>query len=57
MPHSMSGIEALYWAREYSDEVSGIIGLDMSVPESYYVHDIEYERIADETEIFIRDLN
>lgn len=35
MPHSMSGIEALYWAQEYPDEVSGIIGLDMSVPESY----------------------
>lgn len=35
MPHSMSGIEALYWAQEYPDEVKAIIGLDMSVPESY----------------------
>lgn len=35
MPHSMSGIEALHWAREYPDEVKAIIGLDMAVPESY----------------------
>jgi pimeloyl-ACP methyl ester carboxylesterase len=34
-PHSMSGIEALYWARQYPDEVSAIIGLDMAVPEAY----------------------
>lgn len=34
-PHSMSGIEALYWAQQYPQEVKAIIGLDMSVPESY----------------------
>lgn len=34
-PHSMSGIEALYWVQKYPDEVSGIIGLDMSVPKHY----------------------
>lgn len=34
-PHSMSGIEALYWAQEYPEEVKGIIGLDMAVPEVY----------------------
>jgi pimeloyl-ACP methyl ester carboxylesterase len=34
-PHSMSGIEALYWAQQYPKEVSAIIGLDMSVPQSY----------------------
>lgn len=34
-PHSMSGIEALYWAQKYPDEVSAIIGLDMAVPEYY----------------------
>ena len=34
-PHSMSGLEALYWARKYPDEVSAIIGLDMAVPEYY----------------------
>lgn len=34
-PHSMSGIEAIYWAQSYPDEVSAIIGLDMAVPEVY----------------------
>ena len=34
-PHSMSGIEALYWAQQYPEEVEAIIGLDMAVPEAY----------------------
>lgn len=34
-PHSMSGIEALYWAQQYPKEVTAIIGLDMSVPAAY----------------------
>ena len=34
-PHSMSGIEALYWAQQYPEEVEAIIGLDMAVPGSY----------------------
>lgn len=34
-PHSMSGIEALYWAQQYPDEVTAIIGLDMAVPAAY----------------------
>lgn len=34
-PHSMSGIEALYWAQKYPDEVEAIIGLDMAVPNHY----------------------
>ena len=36
----MSGLEALYWARKYPDEVSAIIGLDMAVPEYYDSMDI-----------------
>ena len=36
-PHSMSGLEALYWAQKYPDEVSAIVGLDMAVPK-YYDH-------------------
>lgn len=35
MPHSMSGIEALYWVQIYPDEIMAIVGLDMVVPESY----------------------
>lgn len=34
-PHSYSGIEALYWAQTYPDEVEAVIGLDMCVPECY----------------------
>lgn len=34
-PHSMGGLEALYWAQQYPDEVISIIGLDMGVPETY----------------------
>lgn len=34
-PHSMSGIEALYWAGKYPEEVEAIIGLDMAVPKAY----------------------
>jgi pimeloyl-ACP methyl ester carboxylesterase len=34
LPHSMSGLEAIYWAQKYPDEVKAIIGLDPSVPET-----------------------
>lgn len=34
-PHSMSGLEALYWAQKYPDEVTAIIGLDMAIPQYY----------------------
>lgn len=34
-PHSMSGIEALYWARLYPDEIAAIVGLDPAVPQAY----------------------
>lgn len=39
-PHSMSGIEALYWAQQYPNEVDAIIGLDMAVPQYYDTMDI-----------------
>ncbi len=34
-PHSYSGLEALYWAQTYPDEVEAIIGLDMAFPGAY----------------------
>lgn len=34
-PHSLSGLEAIYWAQKYPDEVLAIIGLDMAAPEYY----------------------
>ncbi len=39
VPHSMAGIEALYWAQKFPQEIQGIIGLDMAVPESYMALD------------------
>lgn len=34
IPHSMSGLEALYWAQRYPEEVEAIVGLDLLVPQS-----------------------
>lgn len=34
VPHSMSGLEAIYWAQKYPDEVRAIIGLDPCTPEA-----------------------
>lgn len=34
-PHSMSGLEALYWAQLYPNEVKAIVGLDMATPLYY----------------------
>ncbi len=39
-PHSMSGIEALYWAQHYPEEIKGIVGLDMAVPQAYDAYEI-----------------
>jgi pimeloyl-ACP methyl ester carboxylesterase len=36
-PHSMSGLEAIYWAQKYPDEVKAIIGLDPTTPGSIKV--------------------
>lgn len=35
VPHSMGGVEAIYWAQQYPAEVKAIVGLDMSFPETY----------------------
>lgn len=32
LPHSLAGLEALYWANRYPEEVAAIIGLDPLVP-------------------------
>lgn len=38
-PHSFSGMEALRWAQRYPQELWGLVGLDMAVPEIYrYIH-------------------
>ena len=33
IPHSMSGLEAVYWAQKYPGEVKAVIGLDPLTPE------------------------
>lgn len=39
-PHSLSGLEAIYWAQKYPDEVYAILGLDMAVPQVYRIMEI-----------------
>lgn len=34
LPHSAAGLEALYWAHRYPNEIAGILGLDMAVPQA-----------------------
>lgn len=34
-PHSYSGLETVYWAQTFPDEVEAIAGLDMAVPGAY----------------------
>lgn len=34
-PHSLSGLEAILWAQKYPEEVEGIIGLDITLPDSF----------------------
>jgi pimeloyl-ACP methyl ester carboxylesterase len=36
-PHSLAGMEALYWTRKFPEEVAAIVGLDPLVPE-YHQH-------------------
>ena len=33
--HSMAGLEALRWAQLYPEEIQGIVGIDMAVPQVY----------------------
>jgi len=34
-PHSMSGLEAIYWAQKHPNEIKAIVGLDACVPKTY----------------------
>ena len=46
LPHSMSGIEAIYWENKYETEVDAIIGLDLALPIAYdEVNDNAYDSI------------
>ena len=38
-PHSYSGLETVYWAQNFPEEVEAIVGLDMAVPAAYDTFD------------------
>lgn len=38
VPHSISGIEAIYWAQKYPNEVKAIVALDIGLPSQYIKH-------------------
>lgn len=42
IPHSMSGIEAIRWSQLYPSEISAIIGLDMTSPDTYSTRTDDY---------------
>ncbi len=42
IPHSLAGLEAIYWAQQYPEEVEMIVGLDPLVPD-YYEQDVAKE--------------
>lgn len=41
LPHSYSGLEAIYWDQMYPEEIQAIIGLDMLVPETFIDQEIK----------------
>lgn len=55
-PHSYSGLEAVYWAQNYPDEIEAIIGLDMAVPKSYDTYDQEIINSVNSSDAFKRTL-
>lgn len=40
VPHSASGMEALYWAQQYPEEVEAIIASDIAMPGTYDLSDM-----------------
>lgn len=38
VPHSLSGLEAIYWAQKYPSEVKAIIALDIGLPQQYVTY-------------------
>ncbi|SDW08850.1 alpha/beta hydrolase [Paenibacillus sp. CF384] len=36
VPHSISGLESVYWAQKYPNEVSAIIGIDVGTVNAYF---------------------
>ncbi|MDC2864230.1 alpha/beta fold hydrolase [Bacillus sp. BP-3] len=53
VPHSISGIEAIYWAQKYPKEIKGIIALDIGLPQQY----VKYKSEVDKSTLKIRGIN
>ncbi|MEC1408064.1 alpha/beta fold hydrolase [Bacillus halotolerans] len=46
MPHSISGIEAIYWAQKYPEEIKAIIAMDIGLPQQYVTYKLsEIDRL------------
>ena len=56
-PHSYSGLESIYWAQNYPEEVEAIIGLDMAVPRAYDSFDDKLVSSIRSANTFKRTLN
>ena len=56
-PHSYSGLEAIYWAQNYPEEVEAIIGLDMALPRAYDYFDEKLVSSIKSSNTFKRTLN
>ncbi|WP_088105972.1 alpha/beta fold hydrolase [Halalkalibacter urbisdiaboli] len=52
VPHSISGIEAIYWAQKYPEEVKGIIALDIGLPVEYVEN-----KLGISQSLFIKGMN
>ncbi len=50
----MSGIEALYWAQQYPNEVKAIIGLDPAIPEGYETYPLPSRGMMNLTGLGVR---
>lgn len=42
MPHSLSGLEAIYWAQKYPGEVKAIIAIDIGLPQQYAMEKMSF---------------
>jgi hypothetical protein len=42
VPHSLSGLEAIYWAQKYPQEVKSIVAIDIGLPNGYATHKFEF---------------
>ncbi|MCM3667245.1 alpha/beta hydrolase [Mesobacillus subterraneus] len=42
VPHSLSGLEAIYWAQKYPQEVKSIVAIDIGLPNGYAKHKFDF---------------